>query len=292
MDFDGVYTDPTEEGEACSKYFQDKILACGLKNVGLDTVESVDSWMGELRARQATRPFSFGWRSEGRVSAFTFEDPFIRNIGLADFLDYLAAEGDKKAKAILTCLKASDQISSFGELSEKAFLQLKMKKRADPGAKKWVEDAIQKGHEVIIVSNSASEKIEEFLDQNHFAADARPKVRGGARKFGLGKNPRPILLAKDMDGQKNGDLNADTDRPTYEAALLELQPDAIIGDVFCLDLTLPIHLKRTGKLPFKGGIFYFHRDYTPPTMVEIVTGRGTLVPEVTMVREWGQVPLQ
>ena len=289
MDFDGVYTDPTEEGETCSKYFQDKILACGLKEVGLDTIESVDSWMGELRARQATRPFAFGWRSEGRVSAFTFEDPFIRNIGLADFLDYLAAEGDKKAKAVLVSLKASDKISSFGELSEQAFLQLKMKKRADPGAKKWVEDAIQKGHEVIIVSNSASEKIEDFLDQNHYAPDARPKVRGGARKFGLGKNPRPILLAKDMDGQKNGELSADSDRPTYEAALLEIQPDAIIGDVFCLDLTLPIRLKREGKLPFKWGIFYRHRDYTPSSMVDMITGRKSLVPEVTMVRDWSEV---
>ena len=283
MDFDGVYTDPTEEGDACSKFFQDKIISFGLKDVHLDTLEKVDSWMGELRARQATKPFLFGWRSEGRVSAFTFEDPFIRNIGLADFLDHLAAGGDLKAKAILKCLNA-EKIKTFGELSEMSFLSLKMKKRGDPGTKKWVEDAIQKGHEVIIVSNSATEKIEEFLDQNHYAPDARPKVRGGARKFGLGKTAKLITIAEG--------LTADSNRPTYEDLLIELQPDAVIGDVFCLDLALPIRLKREGKLNFKWGIFYRHREYTPSMMVEIVSGRGTMVPEVTMVREWGQVPLQ
>lgn len=284
MDFDGVYTDPTEEGEACSRSFQEKILSFQLKEVGLDSVEKVDSWMGELRARQAAKPYSFGWRSEGRVSAFTFEDPFIRNIGLADFLDHLASNGDDKAKAILKQLKAKDKMESFGALSEWSFHQLKMKKRADLGAKRWVEEAIQKGHEVIIVSNSATEKIEEFLDQNHFSVEARPKVRGGAKKFGLGKNPKPLKLSDEV--------TADTDRPVYEQALMELKPDAVIGDVFSLDLTLPLRLKREGKLPFKWGIFYRHREYTPSSMVELVSGRNSLVREVTLVRDWSEVPLQ
>lgn len=289
MDFDGVYTDPTEEGEACSKYFHEKIISLHLKEVGLDTLEKVDSWMGELRARQAAMPFSFGWRSEGRISAFTFEDPFIRNIGIADYLDYLAANGDRKAKAVLIGLLKTEKINSFSALSEWAFHQLKMKKRADATTKKWVEDAIQNGHEVIIVSNTAADKIEEFLDQNEYKHPKRPKVRGGARKFGLGKSPKPLLLAKGVDGEKNGELMADTNRPAYEEALLELQPDAIVGDVFCLDLTLPIRLKREGKLTFKLGIFYRHRDYTPSKMVEIITGRGTLVPEVTMIRDWDEI---
>ncbi len=292
MDFDGIFTDPTEEGEACTKYFQEKIISFDLKEVGLESMDKIDSWMGELRARQAAKPYSFGWRSEGRVSAFTFEDPFIRNIGMADFLDYLAANGDVKAKSILKQLKAKDQLSSFSELSEWSFHQLKLKKQPDMGAKKWVEDAIQKGHEVIIVSNSSTDKIVEFLDQNHYSVDSRPQVRGGAKKFGLGKNPRPLFLSKDTSGQKNLDVIADTDRPTYEQALMELKPDAVIGDVFSLDLTLPLRLKREGKLDFKWGIFYRYRDYTPSSMVEMITGRNSLVPEVKMVRSWGEVPFQ
>jgi len=282
MDFDGIYTDPSEEGEACSRHFRDKILSLRLKSVGLETLEKVESWLGELRVRQSQKPFAFGWRSEGRVSAFSFEDPFIRNIGLADFLDHLVEIGDEKATTVLQHLSKVEKIKNFGELSEWAFLQLNLKKRPDPGAKKWVEDTLRAGHEVIIVSNSATGKIEEFLNQNGYAPDLRPKVRGGARKFGLGNHPRTMLI---HEGEK---IEIDTDRPLYEEALMELSPDAVIGDVFCLDLSLPIRLKREGKLAFKGGIFYRYRDYTPPKMIDLVTGRGNRVPEVTLVREWSQ----
>ncbi len=285
MDFDGVYTDPSNEGEACSRNFRDKILSLQLKEVDLETIEKVESWLGELRARQASQPFDFGWRSEGRVSAFSFEDPFIRNIGLADYLDHLVSEGNARAKKVLARLKQTEKISSFGELSEWAFLQLSLKKHADPGAKAWVMKALEKGHEVVIVSNSATLKIEEFLTQNDYPEGKRPLVRGGARKFGLGKKPRPFVLSKSGDHK----VQVDTDRPEYEKLLLEIKPDAVIGDVFSLDLTLPIRLKREGKLDFSWGIFYRHRDYTPSQMVEFVSGRGTQVPEVTLVREWSQV---
>jgi FMN phosphatase YigB (HAD superfamily) len=291
MDFDGVFTDPTEEGDACSKYFRDKIISLGLEKFNLHTQDHVDSWFGELRARQAAQPFSYGWRSEGRVSAFTFEDPFIRNIGLADFLDYLASEGDPKAKAILARLTKEDKIKTFGELSEQSFLNLKLKKRADPGAKKWVESAIAKGHEVFIVSNSATDKIQEFLNQNSFHDVIRPQVRGGARKFGLGKKARPILIGKAGDDRHSPDVKVDTDRPIYEEALMSIKPDAIIGDVFSLDLSLPIRLKREKKLDFKWGIFYRHREYTPTRMMNFVSARASLIPEVTVIREWGQLPL-
>ena len=285
MDFDGVFTDPSQEGDACSRQFRNKIVSLALKELALDSEEKVDSWLGELRARQASCPFEYGWRSEGRISAFTFEDPFIRNIGLADFMDGLVADGDVRAKKVLGELKAREKIPSYGQLSEWAFHQLHLKKAADPAAKAWVMEAIDRGHEVFIVSNSATDKIQEFLDQAGFPAEKRPTVRGGARKFGLGNRPQTI------DVGQHGDLTVqvDTDRPFYESALLELNPDAVIGDVFCLDLSLPIRLKRQKKLEFKWGIFYRHRDYTPTSMVELVTGRATKVPEVKLVRDWSQV---
>jgi hypothetical protein len=285
MDFDGVYTDPSQEGDACSRQFRDKILSLGMKELALDTEEKVDSWLGELRARQASCPFEYGWRSAGRISAFTFEDPFIRNIGLADFMDGLVSGGDPRSTRVLGKLKTLEKIESFGQLSEWAFHRIHLKKAPDPFAKTWVLEAIDRGHEVIIVSNSATEKIEEFLDQAGFPKEKRPRVRGGAKKFGLGSDPRPIEVGNHGDQR----VCVDTDRPYYEAALLELRPDAVIGDVFCLDLSLPIRLQREKKLELKWGIFYRHRDYTPTPMLELVTGRGSRVPEVRLIREWSQV---
>ena len=116
------------------------------------------------------------------------------------------------------------------------------------------------------------------MNQNSFPLEKRPKIQGGARKFGLGKKPKPMLIAKSTD---DGEVQIDTDRPHYEEALLAIQPDLVIGDVFCLDLSLPIRLKREGKLKLGGGIYYRHRDYTPSKMVDLVAGKNSLVPEVT-----------
>jgi hypothetical protein len=287
MDFDGVYTDPSREGEECFRSFRDRIITLALSEVGLGTEQSVDSWLGELRVREAREPFRFGWRSEGKVSAFTFEDPFLRNIGLADYLDHLVAAGDGRASRVRGALLARYGVSSFGALSEWAFHELKVKKKADPAAKAWVMSAIERGHEIFIVSNSATDKIREFLDQSGFPEDRRPSVRGGARKFGLGKDPRPLVFG----AHASVPVSVDTDRPLYEAALLELRPDAVIGDVFCLDLALPVRLKREKKLNFSGGIHYRHRDYTPSPMLGMIGGSGSRIPEVSILREWEQLAL-
>lgn len=284
MDFDGVYTDPTQEGVECYRYFKEAIAA--LKLPELPTSVAVDSWLGELLVRLSSKPTQFGWRSEGRISAFYFEDPFIRSIGLADFLDYLAQQKDSLASKVLMGLAQSKKISRFSELSEWAFHQLQIKKQADAQALQWVKSALSKGTEVWIVSNSSTEKIDEFLNQNGFDSsnqNQRPKVRGGAKKFGLGQNPKTFTLAQDNEW---GEILVDSDRPLYEQALMEIKPDAIIGDVLSLDLTLPIRLKREGKLDFKWGIFYRIRDYTPSKMVDWVSGKNTKVPEIKIAREW------
>lgn len=282
MDFDGVFTDPSDEGDACSKYFRDTILGLDLKELDLGSADQVDSWLGECRARQASQPYQFGWRSEGRVSAFTFEDPFLRNIGLADFLDSLVKNNDARAKRVLSDLSKTKAAKTFGELSEQSFHSITLKKRPDSSAKTWVLDAIEKGHEVFIVSNSASDKIESFLSQNSFPEDRRPKVLGGAKKFGLGSKANPLTVSDDSKGK----VVVDTNRPLYEEALLKIKPDAVIGDVFSLDLALPIRLKREGKLDFKWGLFYKQRDYTPSAMVELISGRESKVKEVTLLRDW------
>jgi hypothetical protein len=140
---------------------------------------------------------------------------------------------------------------------------------------------------VFIVSNSATDKIQEFLDQAGFSKEKRPVVRGGARKFGLGRVPHLLVVGH----VGANEISVDTDRPQYEAALLEIKPDAVIGDVFCLDLALPIRLRREGKLSFSGGIHYRCRDYTPSKMLEFFGGKDSKVPEVSLLRDWDQLGL-
>ncbi len=286
-DFDGVFTDPTSEGEWCFDAFRDSIVQLRLKN--LETLGQVNSWLSEVKVRQAGQPYQFGWRSEGRISAFTFEDPFVRNIGLADFLDALVASGDEKAKLILGHLVKKSKLNSFAALSEKVFHELKLKKTPDKEALAWVKEALKNGHEVIIVSNSATEKIEDFLTQNEFDLQNRPQVRGGAKKFSLGSQSHYKVALGQASGF--GLIEVDANRPNYEQILLELKPDVVMGDVFSLDLALPVRLKREGKLSLNGGLYYRVRDYTPYSMLSFFSAQKVYVPEVTCLRDWSRLKL-
>jgi hypothetical protein len=54
----------------------------------------------------------------------------------------------------------------------------------------------------------------------------------------------------------------ETSRPLYESILKEERPGAVVGDVFSLDLALPLHLSRSGELgPVQA--FLRERHYTP-----------------------------
>lgn len=274
MDFDGVFTDPTEEGELCQKYFRERI-----ESLGVFTKAELESWFGELRARLASRALEFGWRSEGRISAFSFEDPFIRAIGFADFLDWAATNKDERALKLLDALK-KDGVESFGALSEWAFHQLRVVKRSDPETISWVKKQHEAGHKITIVSNSSPEKIEEFLARAGLTPGKELTVRGNAQKFKLGTNSKKISI---------GEFNFDVDRPGYEAALIELQPDAVYGDVFSLDLALPIALKRAGKIPLKLGVFYRLRAYTPKTLTDDLLKPDHVPAELIAFDNWSRL---
>jgi FMN phosphatase YigB (HAD superfamily) len=276
MDFDGVFTDPTEEGELCKRFFRERI-----EQTGILSNDQIDTWFGELRARMASRSTEFGWRSQGRISAFSFEDPFIRAIGFADFLDHLAGEGDEKANQILKKIK-TEGIESFGALSEWAFHQLRVVKRADRETLEWVKKQHGLGHQITVVSNSAPEKIEDFLKQNLMDPGIHVQVRGNAKKFELGAKPKTIEM---------GEYKFDVNRPGYEAALIELQPDLVIGDVFSLDLALPISLKREGKIPLRQGVVYRIRNYSPKPLVDLFTQKPTKPEDLRVIETWARLVL-
>jgi hypothetical protein len=54
----------------------------------------------------------------------------------------------------------------------------------------------------------------------------------------------------------------DTDRPGYREVLLEEKPNMVVGDVFSLDLALPLALVRE-RLLGDTRLVMRQRDYTP-----------------------------
>jgi hypothetical protein len=98
------------------------------------------------------------------------------------------------------------------------------------------------------------------------------RLRGSGRKF--------ILDQERTDPIDIGDVSIETARPFYEEALKDEVPDAIVGDVFSLDLALPLALRRREAAFASMRLFWLMQPYTPPWLREIV---GAAAGEVEQV---------
>ena len=137
-------------------------------------------------------------------------------------------------------------ISGFSALAQKSYEQMAQETAAgqikplDPESAAVLQSVLARGDEVVIVSNSGTERIRQLLGGAGIEAREDPgpghlRIRGSARKFLLSDAPRHLDV---------GDYRIPLDRPHYEQILLEERPDVVVGDVFSLDLALPLDLVR------------------------------------------------
>lgn len=263
FDFDGVMTDQTAEAIRVKQIFTDTLKErCGLSPARVDLM--LERAYSEIRKS----PHSHGWKDQGRISAYANEDLFIENVGLASCLRELADSERGDFHDAREGLQQTDA-PGFVNLSQFAYEKMVQETRqghikpVDPKMAPLFRKLLAQGHELVVVSNSATTRI---LDLLHGAGlndaidhDANPKapfrVRGSARKFDLGEHPR---------GFEVGGYRIDTSRPSYERIIREEKPQAVTGDVFSLDLALPLHLTRLEPDTF-GGMTLFLREqaYTP-----------------------------
>ena len=61
-------------------------------------------------------------------------------------------------------------------------------------------------------------------------------------------------------------MRVDIARPDYERVLREERPDAVVGDVFSLDLALPLAFKRRDPAWRHVRLFWLVHPYTPERM--------------------------
>ncbi len=262
FDFDGVMTDQTEEALRVREIFIATLKErCGLPPARIDAL--IERAAGEIRRA----PHSHGWKDQGRISAYANEDLFIETVGLASCLRELA---DTERGDFYLAREALQQTDAPGYVNLSQYAYEKMVQETRQGRLKPTDAAmaplfqkfLQQGHEIVVVSNSATTRILDLLEKAGLDAvdhDANPKarfrVRGNARKFDLGEHPRGF----EVEGYR-----IDTSRPNYERIIREERPNTVTGDVFSLDLALPLHLTRLEPETF-GGMTVFLREqhYTP-----------------------------
>lgn len=266
-DFDGVLTDLSQEAARVREIFTVELG----RLAGLGTSQRARLLeMAELAMNE--NPHRYGWYSNGRISAYCNEDAFIRTNALGALLEGWAKDTAHPTEtlAIRGKLEAAG-VPSFLELAQKSYQQMVSETSAgarhplDEQTRPVLETLLQRGHRVVIVSNSGTDRILQMFAEAGLKASAAPdsplRVRGNAQKFVLGTSARTFRV---------GEYVVDVDRPGYEKILLEEMPNFVVGDVFSLDLALPMQLASEGKIPGVKAILR-SRSYTPGWSMRYLT---------------------
>ena len=91
-------------------------------------------------------------------------------------------------------------------------------------------------------------------------------LRGGARKFVLDPGASAELFV--------GPLRVETARRDYLMILREELPDAVVGDVFSLDLSLPLRLRREDPRWKRVRLFWLVGPDTPARLREAIAAHA------------------
>jgi hypothetical protein len=269
-DFDGVLTEQTDEANRVRAIF-----ISGLAKFGNITEEQALEFVSSAESAIAKDPFKNGWRWGSRLSAFCDEDLFIKNIGVSAYMDASAADQNASLQAIQINL-AEHGFDSIGALNQDAYYKMteetmqESKKPVDAHTQAVLKHYLDQGTEIVVVSNSGTERVIDILrgadldPADHAKSpDAQFRVRGDAKKFALGDSPENIQI---------NDITFDVDRPSFLTILADEKPDAVIGDVFSLDLALPIYLSQSQPEHFSNlQVFLRTQHYTPKWSREIMT---------------------
>lgn len=240
-DFDGVWTDQAFEAESVKLFLV--VEAARLAGVAADEAhEHFARFEREVKGA----PERYGWAPDGRITAYVDEDPFCEANAIAMRLQ----EGrDTEARRYREAVLAGG-FATVTAFADHCFMTATSQFRQQhppalvPGAKEMLQALLELDTEVVVVSNSSSDKIVGWFRQIGVDARTEPggelRVRGAAQKFVLGPTDASLTLS----GRA-----IRTDRPRYREVISQERPEFVIGDVFSLDLALP-HVLRAEGQPF------------------------------------------
>ncbi|MBI4510678.1 MAG: HAD family hydrolase [Deltaproteobacteria bacterium] len=263
-DFDGVLTDPEAEAEAVGD-FQVSVVSAAIG----DSRRAMEIIQSMRRTVKAT-PERHGWLVEGVISCYADEDPYIFHnaVGAA-----LWAQGPRDVIDALREAGHEDQ-ASFCDRSFRSGTELwrsKNSSHVNPDAARALRVLDERGVEVVVVSNSSTDRVKSILGEH--ASGTLLRLRGGARKFVVTKD-RPVSVPEQIVAEGRA---IPVRRGYYFDILDEERPDVVIGDVLSLDLALPLVLRDTAK-GFGGMKLYLKRSAgTPEWAVRVAKDNGIRV---------------
>jgi FMN phosphatase YigB (HAD superfamily) len=262
-DFDGVFTNQDEEAAEVGRRLAEIVSA------SIGDASRAARLLAELREEVRASPARHGWFSAGEIACYADEDPYVENNAVA------AALFAKAPADVIERMRAAG-FAPADDLSSRAFEEGTTRWRAThaahllPEALTALGAFAAAGAEVVIVSNSSTERIEGILRDAGFDrfGQAKPRIRGGAKKFVLGEEPRALPREAAFGGRA-----VRLRRPHYHKILSEEQPDVVIGDVLSLDVALPAALRDAEDWLAEARIVLKKQRHTPAWALEACRAR-------------------
>ncbi|MBI4851937.1 MAG: hypothetical protein HY819_09090 [Acidobacteria bacterium] len=253
-DFDGVWTDPRAEADAIRDLMISRLIE--VTDLSLERVKTIFS---EIEQEFINNPFNYGWLFEGNITAYAMEDMYGRNHAIAIAIWDNKPGFEESGLLREAIVKISGDVDNFANDSFRDGRNLYRETNRSflvPQAAEVVSKLRERGYKMTIVSNSKVTHILDLFEEADVSLDSF-EVIGGARKFHLGFVPN---VPETLDWQS---AQVSLKRPHYLELLERLKPDAVIGDVFSLDLSLPIYLRnnREGWRHLRAGLIT--QPYTP-----------------------------
>jgi hypothetical protein len=296
-DFDGVWTDPAREGTAQGEILERTLLALGPP----ENRDARETWIAQARETIRREPQRYGWAPGGkRISAYSDEDPFARQSALLHYLAVNAENGSDPIAAGMVASLSSQGFSSVDALGGQSHASAVEHVEAErgpailPEAAQVARGMLARGDEIVVVSNSTTDKLVRWFGHADLPFTVHPerrdgaiRLRGGARKFVLDPGREEML---DLRG-----VRIDVARPHYAEVLDEERPEAVVGDVVSLDLALPLSWKRT-RPEWRGvRLWWLLRPYAPKWLeafvyvaargeIELIRGGLEAIPDLALAR--------
>ena len=173
-DFDGVWTEPSEEAVS-----QGEVLDGALVEwAGPELAPRAAVWIAEARAAVAREPWRWGWAPGGRLSAFGDEDPFAAHSGLLHYLHGHAPE-DPIAAALQDAVRRHgfETLDAFGGHTHARGVERVVERRGPrilPASVEAGHRLLDRGVEVVVVSNSGTDKLVRWFGSADLPLTVRP----------------------------------------------------------------------------------------------------------------------
>ncbi len=268
VDFDGVWT--SVEGQAGAV---DAARGRRLAELSGLPDEMVAQCEAAVAAAIAAEPLGHGWRLDGRLTAYADEDPFLGHNARCTGIGILADRGPGPCRALREAL-AERGHGDLGALGSAIFMDASHAYLADHGhdllpSAPEVLTSLLAIADVIFCTNFTPDAVARSWLPRGFAftgPQATPglTLRGEARKQTLTADPARTVPF--------GGRPVSVDRSFYRAALEAERPDVVVGDVFSLDLALPLTMAAERHPTCRPHCLLARTRFTPSWSLELARG--------------------